>query len=159
MLYRFVFSFFAATRLVSQTQSGIAFNIVSNQPHPLTESQRGHLDFHTAPELRRSVQSVFSFYRSANPFPGGKFGLPEPAEGCPQGENFLSGSLDHSFPYAYATSPFRLKGQARGGHVVQWFCMKDEAENDFPWPSGAYCIYQSGGHCPKGEDVSAESRL
>ena len=102
---------------------------------------------------------MVSFYSSANPFPGGKFGLPEPAEGCPQGENFLSGSLDHSFPYVYATWPFRLKGQARGSHAVQWFCMKDEAENDFTWPSGAYCIYQSGGHCPKGEDVSAESHL
>ncbi|XP_070210463.1 tolloid-like protein 2 [Littorina saxatilis] len=92
--------------------------------------------------------SIFRAVNKATAFPGEKYALPAPLDGCPEGQGFSTGSLTHLFPYSWPFPPYLLKGKATWGTVTQHFCVKDGSDAGNVWPKGSYCIYRYGGSCP-----------
>ncbi|XP_071954516.1 uncharacterized protein [Antedon mediterranea] len=94
-------------------------------------------------------------------WPLGTYGIPNSAEGCPdgQGVKFHTGyryhdSEDDDNKNGWTSDNHFLGGL--GSNIRQYFCMKTQeafTDHDRDWPSGKYCVFKaSTGSCPDGMD-------
>ena len=93
-------------------------------------------------------------------WPDGKYGLPQPKSGCPNGPGFafLNGWRKHDTEDD-GNVHVDIKKHLRGNlpsDITHYFCMKTVPEADVHehfrrpnWPRGSYCIYKKW-RCPQG---------
>ncbi|XP_068728127.1 uncharacterized protein [Montipora capricornis] len=92
-------------------------------------------------------------------WPGGTYGIPKPADGCPSVEAFrwqqgwrCQYSNGHKDSKNAKSLAFHVDAVVDGEKVNRSFCMKTHAASDgnrLVWPPGQYCIYKYQ-RCPDG---------
>ncbi|XP_078352616.1 uncharacterized protein LOC144637424 isoform X2 [Oculina patagonica] len=99
-----------------------------------------------------SITLMYSLESSESiPWPGGTYGIPKPASGCPWSDGFVwregwRSQSTHGRPSNSTRSPeFHLDGIVDNTKVKRSFCIKDQLADD-----GKYCIYKGRRQCPPG---------
>lgn len=92
-------------------------------------------------------------------WPGGTYGIPKPADGCPSVEAFrwqqgwrCQDSNGHKNSKNAKSPAFHVDAVVDGEKVNRSFCMKTHPASDgnrLAWPPGQYCIYKYQ-RCPDG---------